>query len=174
LLLESVFAPLPHSPQLTAWACNKAGVDTRFTFEHLDWATEWKPHQVIGRHTIWTPPPEIAAQLIYDLLTCYVADPLNTSLLVILPRVLQKRWGRSSRHVREVGAFPREEVPLDHSALLQIPVVLLHVAPHVRSHPDLRLDRPSPTDAHRWHRQQATHMRSLPPVHLLPVETALL
>jgi hypothetical protein len=93
---------------------------------------------------------------------------------VILPRVLQKRWGRSSRQVREVGAFPREEVPLAHSALLQIPVVLLHVAPHVRSLPDLRLDRPSPTDAHRWHRQQAAHMRSLPPAHIPPVETALL
>jgi hypothetical protein len=64
--------------------------------------------------TLWTPPPEIASQLNCFLLTCYVERPLATAILIVVPRVLQKRWSRSSRHVVEVGAYKHEDVPLMH------------------------------------------------------------
>jgi hypothetical protein len=53
---------------------------------------------VIGRHTIWNHPLEIAAQLIYDLLlTCSDVDPWKTSFLVVFPSwVLEKHWGCTS------------------------------------------------------------------------------
>jgi hypothetical protein len=175
VILELVFAPIPHSPQLTAWACREAHVSPPVRYHHVDWASNWHPRQVIGKHTIWTSPPEIAAQLLYDLLTCYIADPLNTSFMCLLLWVLQRRWGQSSRHVHEVGVFARDKVPLVHSSILQIPVVLLHVTSHSRVLPDpSRMDRPSPTPAERWHRQQAAPMRGLPPANLALLEAGLL
>jgi hypothetical protein len=40
--------------------------------------------------TLWLPPPEIAAQLLYFLLTCYVERPLTTAFMIVVPRVLQR------------------------------------------------------------------------------------
>jgi hypothetical protein len=175
VILESIFAPIPHSPQLTAWACREAHVSPHLRYHHVDQASNWHPRQVIGKHTIWTPPPEIAAQLLHDLLTCYIADPLNASFICLVPRVLQRRWGRSSRHLHEVGLFARDEAHLAHSSILQIPVVLLHVTPHSRVLPDLsRMDRPSPAPTERWHWQQAALMRGLPPANLALLEAGLL
>lgn len=90
---------------------------------------------MIGHHTIWTPSPGIVPQLIYALPTGYIADPLNTFFLVVLPWMLQKYWGCTSQYICEVGASLHKESPLAHPALLQITVVLLHVAPHVCSLP---------------------------------------
>jgi hypothetical protein len=84
-ILESVFAPLPHSSQLTAWACCEARMSPQHHYHHVNWASGWEPSQVIKKHTIWTPPPEIAPQLLYDLLTSYTAAPLETSFLCVIP-----------------------------------------------------------------------------------------
>jgi hypothetical protein len=62
--------------------------------------------------------PDIAAQLLYFLLTCYVERPLMTAFMIVVPRVLQRRWGRASRHVVEVGVYKYQDIPaLPHSKL---------------------------------------------------------
>jgi hypothetical protein len=70
--------------------------------------------------TLWTPPPEIAAQSLHFLLTCYVVRLLTTAILMIVPHVLQKQWGRSSRHVVEAGACERKAVPLLHRTEIRL------------------------------------------------------
>jgi hypothetical protein len=112
--------------------------------------------------TLWTPPPEIASQLIYFLLTCYVERPLTTAILIVVPRVLQKRWSRSSRHVVEVGAYKHDDVPLMHQTEIPIPIVLLCIYPHTRLLPELtRMDSTTKAPDERWHRQQAAFVRGL-------------
>lgn len=66
---------------------------------------------------------------------------LAHSILVMVMRVLQERWGQSSRHVVEVGAYKCEDVFLLHPTKLPIPIVLLCVYPHVRLLPEIpRMD----------------------------------
>ena len=90
LILASIFSPVPHSPPLTAWACREANMDFPKPCVYRNWKGQWSAHDVLNQLTLWTPPPEIAAQLLYFLLTCYVERPLTTAILLIVPRVLQK------------------------------------------------------------------------------------
>jgi hypothetical protein len=111
--------------------------------------------------TIWCPPPEIAAQLLYFLLQCYVERPLTTSAFVLIPRVLQRRWSRPSRYVVEVGDYQRHLVPFVHRDLLTIPVVLLLIPFHVRVPSPRRLDKTPQTALRFYHRQQAALVRGV-------------
>jgi hypothetical protein len=107
------------------------------------------------------PPPEVASQLIYALLLCYVERPLTTAMLIVLPRVLQRRWSRASRHVVEIVVYPRKDVPTVCPALLTIPVVVLYIPFHVCCLPEPRLDSPAETALRLIHRQHATFVRRL-------------
>ena len=162
LILASIFSPVPHSPPLTAWACRESNVCFPSPCTYRDWKGQWSAHDVMDQLTLWTPPPEIASQLIYFLLTCYVERPLTTAILIVVPRVLQKRWSRSSRHVVEVGAYKHEDVPLMHHTEIPIPIVLLCIYPHTRLLPELtRMDSTTKAPDERWHRQQAAFVRGL-------------
>jgi cell envelope opacity-associated protein A len=100
--------------------------------------------------------------LLYFLLQCYVERPMTTAAIIVLPRVLQKKWSRPSRYVVEVGSYQRDEVPFAHrSLLLTIPVVLLLIPFHVRHTPDDRLDSPPTTALRQLHRQQAALVRGV-------------
>jgi hypothetical protein len=91
-LIAEIFAPVTFSPPLGDWACMQANIPWPYHWTARDWRLPWDPHQVFDQLTIWAPPPELAAQLLYALLQIYVERPLTTSFLVILPRVLQRRW----------------------------------------------------------------------------------
>ena len=103
----------------------------------------------------------MAPQLIFFLLQCHVERPLTTAALVIIPRILQKRWSRASKHVVEVGVYQRATVPLAHHSFLSIPLVLLLIPYHIRSLPPLRLDPAPQTPLRQFHRQQAQFMRGV-------------
>jgi hypothetical protein len=83
----------------------------------------------------------------------YVERPLTTAFIVVLPRVLQKKWSRASRHVHEIGIFQCDLVPIAHRSIFTIPVVLLFIPYHVRCLPDPRLD-PAPASSLRLHHRQ--------------------
>jgi hypothetical protein len=114
--------------------------------------------------TIWTPPPEVAVQLIFFLLQCWTERPLTTSFAILVPRVLQKHWHRVSRHALEVGIFKRGAIPAPWTnQLLQIPACLLYVPTHVHSIPAIRLDTAPVSSQQRYPQQQAALMHGLPP-----------
>jgi hypothetical protein len=128
---------------------------------HRSWEQPWEARSTFDRWTVWFPPPEVAAQLLYFLLQCHVERPLTTSALVVIPRVMQKRWSRPSRHVLEVGSYQRDCVPFAHRSLLTIPVVVLLIPCHVCVLPKHRLDPVAPTALRLHHRQQATLVRGV-------------
>jgi hypothetical protein len=86
---------------------------------------------------------------------------LTTAMIIVLPRVLQRRWSRASCHVVEIVVYPHKEVPTVCPALLTIPVVVLYIPFHVRYLPDPRMDAPSRTPLRLLHRQHATSVRRL-------------
>jgi hypothetical protein len=160
-LLTEIFAPIPHSPTLCRWALNEAGFHPSQHYAFRGWDHPWDTRSVFDRLTIWFPPPEIAAQLLYFLLQCHVEKPLTTTACVVLPRVIQKKWSRPSKYVVEVGTYQRAVAPFAHRSLFTIPVVVLFIPLHVRSFPQPRLD-PAPTTALRqYHRQQAALVRGV-------------
>jgi hypothetical protein len=116
-ILAEIFAPLPHSPDVTAWAVNQVGY-WDIPCHYRSWNCWWDPTECFDRLTLWCPPPEVAPHLLYFLLQCYVERPLSTAMLVVLPRTLQRKWSRPSRHVVEIGVYQRAEV---HSFINSVP-----------------------------------------------------
>jgi hypothetical protein len=110
---------------------------------------------------VWAPPPEVAPQLIYDMLQLYVEKPRSTAMIFLIPRVLQRQWSRLSRCVHEVGVYPRSLVPIVHNLYLTIPIVVLLIPFHVRQLPDPRVDPTPDTPLRRTHKQLAASLRGL-------------
>jgi hypothetical protein len=165
LILASIFAPVPPpSPQIMAWACQESEILWYFPEPccYREWSGQWSAHDVMNYLTLWLPPPEIAAQLLYFLLTCYVERPLTTVFMIVVPCILQQRWDRASRHVVEVGAYKYQDVPVLPPTKLPIPFVLLCVYPHVCLLPELNRMDPAPTAPDEmWHRKQAAFVRGM-------------
>jgi hypothetical protein len=69
VILSEIFAPVPFSPDVGDWACNQAGL-TGVPWHHHSWDHPWIAEAVLGRLTVWAPPPEVAAQLLFFLLKC--------------------------------------------------------------------------------------------------------
>ena len=83
-------------------------------------------------------------------------------MLILVPRILQRRWTRLSRFILEIGVYPRILIPAMHRSILTIPVVLLYIPPHVRHLGPPRLDT-APSTANRYlHWQHAAFVRGLP------------
>jgi hypothetical protein len=120
LLLAEIFAPVPFTRDVGDWAVLEAGFDPGVHWEHRSWELEWRAEDCFDRLTVWAPPPEVAPQLIYDMLQIYVEKPLSTGMLFLIPRVLQRRWSRLICCVLEVGVYPRALVPVSHNSHLTI------------------------------------------------------
>jgi hypothetical protein len=161
-IVGEVFAPVPYTTALGFWAHQIIGLPSSTPVVYCHWSHALIAGRVFDRTTIWCPPPEAAYQIIFHLLQCWTERPLTTSAIIIIPRILQKRWSRLSRHVVEIGVFPQDEVPHQHSPLLSIPLVLLYIPPHVRTFPITRVDSPPITADSRWHQEQAGLLRGLP------------
>jgi hypothetical protein len=161
-LLAEVFAPIPFSPSLGSWMINNLYLHPSTPWIYGDWSGEWCPADVLDKLTLWAPPPEVAAQLIFFLLQCWTEKPLTTSFAMLVPRVLQKHWHRVSRHVLDYGVFSRDVIPAPWTnQLLKIPSCLLYVPSHVRSLPPIRMDTIALSSQQRHHEQQAAFMRGL-------------
>jgi hypothetical protein len=130
-----------------------AQIPTSIPWTHCPWEAPW---------TIWAPPPELAAQVLHFLLHCYVESPLDTAALILLPRVLQQRWSRMSRVVREVGVYQRPLVPFVCRTVLTTPVVVLLIPFHIRVLPKLpRLDDAPISANQRMHETAKKHLRGV-------------
>jgi hypothetical protein len=154
--VAAVFDPLFVNPALLQWIASKC---EQPTVQYCDWAVNWHQIDFHDKFTVWLPPPTIARQLIAYLLNLWAERPLTTSFAIMLPRVMQKDWSSLSRHVQEIGQFKPGTFPT--TSRLPIPVVLLYVAPHLRTlPPPYRKPLPLPAAA-QWHRQQAEALRGL-------------
>jgi hypothetical protein len=160
-ILAEIFAPVPYSTDVGQWALNHTGLPPSTPLHYRDWQHQHDPATVFHMLTIWTPHPEIAAQLLYALLQLYVECPLTTSFLILVPHVLQTRGSRISRHIVDLGVFPQDAIPLARQSVLTIPLILLYISMHVRVISAPRLDAPPQSTLRLRHRQHATQMRGL-------------
>ena len=157
---QQIFLPVIPSPELGIWALQEAGVRNSWPC-WLDYSRVRDWRCVLHRCTLWAPPPECARQVLVAYLSQWVQDPWDTQAIFLVPRVLQRDWGRVAKYIREVGVYCGELLPEPARFEAHIPFVLLHIAPHV---PTLRADRmglPPKAKPPMPHWEQAEEVRGL-------------
>jgi hypothetical protein len=167
-LTRAIFDPLPFDALLVDQFYQRIPQQglrrSAAPWQYRHWASTWDASTCFNRCTVWFPPPELARQVICFILDAWVEQPLTTSALIFVPRVVQAFWWGLCRHIRDLGTIYPHLTPLRCPPLVPLPVVVLYLPPHQRSLPTKdRLDRPPvPPEAH-WHREQAAQMRGLSP-----------
>jgi hypothetical protein len=160
-ITQAVFDPVHYDPDLVEHYLSL--YDLPRPWRYQDWRNPWDGEQCFDQLTVWFPPPEIARQAISFALETWVERPLTTSALFFVPRTLMAFWHGLSRHLVELAPIYPHKTVMKYPPALPIPITVLYLPCHVRTLPLPRLDTPPlPNDA-RWHRQQAAHMRGLPP-----------
>ena len=157
---QLLFEAVPFTAALGAWAARTVG-QPRVHFQHVDFSTNLAANQGAHAATIWTPPPECARQVISAFLFMWTQTPFDTQAIFLIPRILQRQWGRICRHVQEIGIYKAELLPDQCSFTSHLPFVVLYLAPHNSEIRRSRLDQP--TFGHRkdWHYHQAEQVRGL-------------
>jgi hypothetical protein len=95
-VLGATLAPVLFTPDVGAWALNKAGLPPNTMWSHRAWNRPMDLEYTIHMLTIWTPPPEIAYQIIYQFLQIFVQSPLDTATIMLIPHVMPRRLSRLS------------------------------------------------------------------------------
>ena len=155
-----VFQPVPYSVHLHLWALDHLEVPRQLG-HHIGATDSWIPRLLRGQVTLWTPPPEVARQAIVTFLQAWVQSPSDTSAVFLIPRILQRRWGRICRHILEIGVFQPQLLPAPANYSSLFPFVLLYVPPYVPVLGPSRLDLPPVPKPQNWHRKQAEEVRRL-------------
>ena len=81
-----VFSPIQPDFTLINSIVKQFGLSTRWIY--CDWHKLWTSYAVMDSFTVWFPPPELARQLLIEILTLWSERPLSTQALFIIPRVL--------------------------------------------------------------------------------------
>ena len=156
---QTLFEPVPYSNNLGQWAAGLVG-KAHLPVTHLE---PFTPQTVLAgrdRMTIWTPPPECARQVVSSFLRMWVQYPTTTSAIFLIPRILQRNWGRVCRYVQEIGVYHSALLPACCNFDSHLPFVVLYVAPHVHSLPP-RLVKSTKAVSTDWHSRQAESVRGL-------------
>jgi len=167
LINRWVFEPLSVDTRLVAFYIRLLRVTGGWRLQ--PWDSVWSARALFNTTSVWFPPPELARQAITFMLNAWVEQPLTTGALFFVPRVLPGFWHGLSRYIREVALIRPDDppCPLQFPPKLPIPIVVLYLAPHVRTLPDSSLPHrlgPSPSSANlEWHHQQADLMRGMSP-----------
>ena len=167
-LLTGLFAPLPFDPLLVndyiALIPDKGLLAPGRQWEYFHWQSPWQSSRLLGRCSVFFPPPEAARQVLTFFLSAYCELPLTTSGLFFIPRIVQAFWWGISRHIRELGVIYPQITRLRYPPAVPIPVMVLYVPPHQRSlPPPPRLDLVPLTRSQRHHLDEASRVGRLSP-----------
>ena len=157
-----VLSAVPYNPAWMVWACQQLPVVHALPWRHIGSLDDWSFGQLANCMTFWTPTPEMARQAITCFLQSWCECATTMGAVFCVPRVMQRTWGNLSRHVRELGIYDPESLPVQCQYTSLIPVVLLYVPPFVHSLPPDRLDTPAlAPQLPRWIHDQAEDLRGL-------------
>ena len=110
----SVLPPLwPHS---TSWLL------------HSDF-TDWSRSSILCRSVLWCISPSFARQAILQALSVWMESPTSSGHLFLVPRILQRDFGRLSKFVLYGGQYT--DIPLLFVPL--VPFVIYYISPFDRS-----------------------------------------
>jgi hypothetical protein len=157
---QELFHPISYSPLLGQWALEELELPPQ-PLLHLSFQDPQAHAKIRGRITIWTPPPECGRQVINTFLRSWVQSPGDTSGIFIIPRIMQRQWGRVSKSVQERGVYHAGLLPDPYRFQAHLPFVLLYVPTHTPTMRRDRMELPAPAQPKGWHKHQAEQVRGL-------------
>ena len=159
---QLLFNAVPFEHSLGEWLMSLIGQAGQ-PYTHEVFLQRSSMMDILGRWTIWTPVPEGARQVIVAYLQSWVQAPTTTGGIFVIPRILQKQWGRICRYVQEQGVFQAHMLPPKCAFPSHLPFVVLCVFPHTPSLRRPRMGRLAPPKGkgRAWHLAQAKAVRGL-------------
>ncbi len=131
LPLLNIWRPAECSPALLAWALATANVPNTYRLrpwlfrQDLD---DWSLTPLLHRFTFWCPSPHFGKQCILQALAAWVESPFDSGHLFLIPRIMQRDFGRVHKHVKFIGVF--WDVPLTFTPV--VPFLLFYLPPFNR------------------------------------------
>jgi hypothetical protein len=169
--LRLLFAPVPNTPDIFKWACTVAGIPA--CDQHLDqWTrqldhSDWSDDFLIQRWGFWTVRPSLGRQAMTAAVKAWVESPLDSQHLFILPRILQRSFGRVHKNIEFFGQHDPFPLPAFEAYLGLTPVLVFHLPKFRRQlsvtpcpDPD-GMELPPLGRLPRWIARQVTHVRGL-------------
>jgi hypothetical protein len=157
---QRLFDPVPYTAALGDWVCHTLHLPPQ-DLQHLSYECPTATDRIYNSITIWTPPPECARQVIGGYLRKWVQDPAHAHGIFLIPRILQRQWGRVARYVVEVGVYLPHALPPQCCYESHLPFVLLHIPPHKLTLRRDRMELPARSQPQGWHKHQAEAVRGL-------------
>jgi len=167
-LMAELFAPVSFSRGLWSWLRGTLFPEL-LELDHwvnIPWDSPWVGTDVLANATIWCPPPEMASQALEFILRAFVQLPHTTRAVILVPRIISRRFMNLSKSVLHLGTIRPRDFPA-HLHIHRLHLCVLYVKPHTPSLPsgpsdDARLvSAPVPRDLLAWHRQQKELLRGL-------------
>ena len=154
LLLPLLWRPAIPSSTLLSWAqkqldhswnsCNEWMYQTDYS--------DWSRSRMLGHNCLWCVSPGFAKQAILQALYTWVETPTECGHIFIIPRILQREYGRVSKFVLFHGQHT--DLPLPFEPL--VPFVLFYIPPFDRHlvyrnyREKLRMDASTPHSIPTW------------------------
>ena len=169
--LSSLFEPVSGSKESLPWLLGLAATASTHPEEvHMlphkarHWQvirddSSWRAHSLINRYCIWFVSPSLARQAMTAAIQAWCESPLTSSHFFVIPRVLQRDYGRVNKHVDYLGQFDSPDAPLSHP----LPIVVFFLPLCRRRFADLNrgLDSsPNPREP-GWVSRQLKHLCGL-------------
>jgi hypothetical protein len=163
-----LFRPAPPSDLLMHWLLKLTA--SPFAPEEYHWESDlssWHSHDLIHHHCLWTLSPTIARQGMMAAVFAWIESPSDSSHFFLIPRLLQREFGRVNKHILLLGQFMDAPLPPDFSPL--VPFVVFYLSPFQRHTKRLDnspwLDEGSKFSCPEWVRTQMEYLRGLSGTH---------
>jgi hypothetical protein len=148
---SALFRAAPLSAKLVPWALHiLADYHPSYPSLLLDDFHLWTGSSLLHRHCLWSLSPTFARQGFLAAVLAWIEDPWHSSHIFIVPRVLQRDFGRVNKNIVFLGQHSDVPLPIDFDPL--VPFVLFYLPPFVRKLPNTEPDRTLLDEAPFLHR----------------------
>ena len=129
-ILPLLWRPAQPTPRLLIWAQNKLGsiwASPHNWLFHTD-TSDWSRSNMINHNVLWCVSPGFGKQAILQALYTWVETPTTCGHIFIIPRVIQREFGRVSKFVLFHGQHT--DLPLPFTPV--VPFLLFYIPPFDR------------------------------------------
>lgn len=162
-LVPSLFQPVPYSLLLEAGVRQRL-TDHGYTADsawliHTDMSS-WNCSAMLHRGNLWLLSPSLACQGMMSACLAWAESPLDSTHTFLIPRILQRSFGRVNKAIVYLGQFPTAEAC---GLTLSVPLILFHLPHWERTLPDPRgaLEPSTNVTPPRWVGAQSDYLRGV-------------
>ena len=130
MILPLLWRPAVPSCPLLTWSQEKIN---KVWGSHKDWIfqtdfSDWARSKILGHNCLWCVSPGFAKQAMLQSLYAWVECPTKCGHIFVIPRILQREYGRISKFVLFQGQHT--DLPLPFKPL--VPFLLFYIPPFDR------------------------------------------